>query len=70
MTVTDEAVLALLATGNMTCTEVGETMWGRRGKGRQSYARPAGKVLHRLKRLGKVVCTFDPARDRHTWKLA
>lgn len=38
-----------------TCTELGEILWdhGRR-RNRQSWARPAGKVLARLVRVGWV----------------
>jgi hypothetical protein len=68
VTETDEAVLKLLANGNMTPTEIGETLWGGR-RNRQAYARPAGKVLHRLQRMGKVICCHDIKRDRMTWRL-
>lgn len=37
-----------------TCTELGEQLWGMAHRNRQSYARPAGKVIARLKRLGLV----------------
>ena len=40
-----------------SCTELGEHLWGWSGRRvhRQSYARPAGKLIARLVREGKVV---------------
>ena len=48
--------------GPCSCTELGEDLWrGNRHCNRQSYARPAGRVLHALARLGLVhrLCTRD-----------
>jgi hypothetical protein len=47
-------ILEMLATGPKSCTEIGEELWSKRSCNRQSFARPAGKLLHRLKRLGLV----------------
>ncbi len=59
MTETEKKVLRFLAEfPGSTCTEVGEAVFARGNKARhvlrQSYARPAGKVLKRLVALGHV----------------
>lgn len=54
LTDTDAKALAVLAShGPCSCTELGELVWTEnRTRNRQSWARPAGKALHRLRRLG------------------
>ena len=41
----------------MTCTEVGEMLWGGK-RNRQSYARPAGAIIVRLRKAGLVSRVF------------
>ena len=52
---------------SLTCTELGEEMWGTRYRVQQAYARPAGKVLHGLKRRG-LVDKF-PCKHCIYWRL-
>lgn len=40
--------------GRLSCTQVGERLWGRPARSPQSWARPAGKVLRRLVEVGWV----------------
>ena len=51
-----------------SCTELGEHLWAKRGPGvnRQSYARPAGKLIKRLLAKGLVVRAWvvETARRR------
>jgi hypothetical protein len=62
---TEMVILAhLRKRGPMTCTEIGEELWGGKRK-RQTYARPAGRALHRLKRKGLVRETIF--RGHHHW---
>jgi hypothetical protein len=67
----DKRALAILRRGGaMTCARLGEALWGRTGKGNCScpWARPAGKLLHRLRRLGLV---RREATEHHTlWSAA
>lgn len=58
-TALDLAVLAFLSTPQ-TCTELGEHLWSHRKVfvNRQSWARPAGKIIQRLVREGKVERVF------------
>jgi hypothetical protein len=57
LTEIQQKTLDALANGPLTCTELGEILWPDRrslSADRQSWARPAGKVLHSLKKLGLV----------------
>ena len=61
MTFLSVIALEKLAERPLTCTELGEALWGWGGKrhvNRQSYARPAGKVIQRLVRDGLVERVF------------
>lgn len=53
MSETDRKALAELVTPK-TCTEVGEALWAGKGANctRQSFARPAGKIIKRLVAAG------------------
>lgn len=42
----------------MTCTELGEALWGQMWRNPQSYARPAGKIIRRLIAAGLVVRVY------------
>ena len=65
---TDSDVLSRLASlGPQSCTEIGEHVWGGK-RNRQCYARPAGRVLHRLKRAGLVDRYYDKAQRRLVWE--
>lgn len=57
------AVILLTYRGPLTCTELGEALWSSGKQASepsapsthpQSYARPAGRILQRLKRKGAV----------------
>jgi len=72
LTETQQAVLRLLQEMK-TCTAVGETLWHKlRGRTRQSYARPAGKVIRGLEKLG-LVCQGSKRSLGHTrynlWRI-
>lgn len=52
-----------------TCTEVGETVFENPCfRTRQAFARPAGKVIRGLERLGLVCMEFDKFREHIVWK--
>ena len=75
-TPTDIKVMRLLSErGRATCTQVGETIWGGgvagKARDRQHYARPAGRALHRLQRVGLVVMKQESSKTffRHWWHL-
>jgi hypothetical protein len=58
----DQRALAILRErGPLPCSQLGEALWGRRGAGNCScpWARPAGRLLHRLLKLGLVHRTHD-----------
>lgn len=49
----DKKTLLLLAKYNgLTCTQLGEELWVTPHGNRQSWARPAGKILARLRGMG------------------
>lgn len=54
LTPTQASALAILTDhGPCSCTELGELLWTEnRRRNRQAWARPAGKVLRALERLG------------------
>jgi hypothetical protein len=58
----DEAVLKYLKEHpNQTCSSLGASLWRhgyQGGRKPQAYARPAGKVLRRLERLGLVLYKY------------
>jgi len=68
LTETDIKALRLLKEP-LTCTELGEQMWtgARQNSPRQTYARPAGKVIQRLKRAKLVRCTSRDRDRRVAW---
>lgn len=49
--------------GKFTCTELGEVLFDGPRRNRQCYARPAGKVLHRLEAMGYVESTTRKGSD-------
>lgn len=51
----------------MTASNLGEMLWGRQARMPQHYARPAGKLLQEMKRIGVVTDSFD--KYHHLWKL-
>lgn len=51
-----------------TCTEVGAHLWARGLRKPVAYARPAGRLLHHMKRLGVVEQRFD-GRHFFLWHL-
>lgn len=53
--------------GPSTCSNLGDYLYNRYHKKPQSFARPAGKLLQRLKRDGLVRCHFDG--DHFLWSL-
>ncbi len=72
MTKTEEAIRAAvvhLKKGPRTCSELGSMLWGNGYKKPQSYARPAGKLLHKMERDGLVYSYFDKFHQHFMWKL-
>lgn len=66
----ERKAIAFLASGRgRTCNEVGEHLWGEQGYHGSAcscpFARPAGRLLHKLKRLGKATQIFG--KDRVLW---
>lgn len=49
----DDLVVLLRERGPLTLTEIGESLWGGKRK-RQSYARPAGAMVARLRKKGVI----------------
>jgi hypothetical protein len=62
---TDRRALVILKKrGRMTCARLGEELWGRAmGSSSCPFARPAGRVLHRLLSLGLV---YRESGSHHT----
>ena len=71
MTDTEQRTLRmLLKRGPLSCTEIGETLWGetcQSNPNRQAFARPAGKVVRRLRRDGLVAIGW--AERRCVWRI-
>ena len=63
-----KATIYHLKQGPMTCTQVGAALWGRAGRKHQAYARPGGRLLHHMKRLG-IVDTYFDGKHFFLWKL-
>lgn len=63
-----KAAIYHLKQGPMTCTQVGSALWGKSYRKWQAYARPGGKLLHHMKRLG-IVETYYDGRHFFLWKL-
>lgn len=60
---TDVKALEALKRGPMTCANLGSELWGANRRGGNCscpWARPAGKLLHRLERRGLVRRIRDP----------
>ena len=57
--------------GPQSCTQIGEQLFGGK-RNRQAYARPAGKVLHSLRRKGLVEQTRQGCAEYHaaSWRLS
>lgn len=71
MTKTEEAiqqVILQLQQKPRTCTEIGAALWGKPHRKWQAYARPGGRILHLMKRLGLVEQYYD-GRHFFLWKL-
>lgn len=58
MSETEQIAIQFLTTPR-TCTELGEHLWGGK-RSRQSYARPAGKVVSRLVAAGLASRAYPP----------
>lgn len=58
-TMSARAAAYLLRGGPMTCSGVGAQLWGRQHRKPQAYARPAGKLLRFMARMGVVEQKFD-----------
>jgi hypothetical protein len=57
----EERVLVYLRQhGPQTCSNLGAALWGNNHRKPQSFARPAGKILHKLLRAGLVRKIHDP----------
>lgn len=55
LSLVERKALETLADGPLSCTELGERLFSsacQSNPPRQAFARPAGKLLHRLQRLG------------------
>ena len=50
----DDLVALLKKRPGLCCTEIGESLWGTANVNRQSYARPAGKLVAAASRVGLV----------------
>jgi hypothetical protein len=71
MTKIDETILKAieqLQKSPKTCSNLGVMLWGKAHRKPQSYARPAGRLLHEMKRRGLVVQYYD-GRHFFLWKL-
>ncbi len=62
------AALYHLKQGPMTCSQLGSMLWGRPSRKPSAFARPAGKLLHHMKRAGLVTQYFD-GKHFFLWKL-
>jgi hypothetical protein len=51
---------------SISCTTLGEQLWPTRRSGTCPCARPAGSVLHRLRRLGLVIRVIGEYRDEYS----
>lgn len=72
MRLLESRVLELLKQrGPQSCTQIGEELFDG-NRNRQAYARPAGKVLHSLKRKGLVEQTRQGCSEYHAahWRLS
>ena len=63
------AAIYYLKNGSMTCTNLGVQLWGKHYRNPQSYARPAGKLLHIMKRMGLVETFYDKSDEHFHWRL-
>lgn len=61
------AAVEHLERGPMTCSNLGSLLWGKFRKP-QAYARPAGRVLRALERLGYVRTYFDDFNRHFMWE--
>ncbi len=52
----------------MTCSDFGQKMWGTASRPQQAYARPAGRMLKRLRTLGFVTPLWIRGDPRHLFK--
>jgi hypothetical protein len=62
------AAISHLKGGPLTCTQMGSALWGKPYRKWQAYARPGGRILHRMKRMGLVERYYD-GRHFFLWKL-
>jgi hypothetical protein len=55
----DELAMQHLRERELTCSQLGDIIWGRPARNPQSYARPAGRLLLRIQREGLVTSRQD-----------
>lgn len=70
LTLAEQRVVALLkeCPRGMSCAEIGEALWGKSARNRQSYCRPAGKLMASLLRKRCVYREWDSFRKASVWK--
>ena len=68
MTNIEKEALEHLARRPRTCSEIGSLLWGRPHRKPQAFARPGGRLLHRMKREGLVTQYYD-GRHFFLWRL-
>lgn len=67
---TEKQVIQLLSKeGPLTCSQIGEALWGKHRKRAESYARPAGRIVRRMERRELVMRSWSPGRDRMLIRL-
>lgn len=66
-----EALIEIESAKYLSCTELGERLWsGWYGcKSRQSYARPAGKVIQRLLQQGRIQMVYPDGVTRPVYGI-
>lgn len=70
MTGAEQDVLRVLdgEPDGITAAYVGDALWGRRHRLPQHWARPAGKILHRLQR-GGLCHVLSDRWHRRVWRI-
>lgn len=63
----EQSMLAMLKRGPRSCTDIGSDLWGTDARMPQAYARPAGRVLARLRDEGLVEQVLE--RRRFVYRL-
>jgi hypothetical protein len=62
----DELAMQHLRERELTCSQLGDIIWGRPARNPQAYARPAGALLKRLEKVGLVKWRRD-SRGARVW---